>query len=211
MSNHPGDPRADVLGEIPFDHDGWPRHTYTPPPPPPPAGNVNNYIPFRGHEQHGVPNQRDPRADIEAPLAGEGEALRKSITPPTPRDLLPSKPIPVQLVDRPDLLFRRDIHTATYLVKSTAPTQLAPFDPFRKRLIITTAPAGSDTVRLYLASSPDMIESVGFLCPPGFTLDTTATDPVWMIAVLTGDPGTQAGTRCGVWIETVQSNGDPLL
>src|SRR5690606_32190294 len=149
MTNHPGDPRSNVLGEQPFDHGGWPQHTVTPTVAPPPPGNARNYVPYRGAEQHGVPNQRDPRADIEKPFASEQDALDRANDPTiTPRDLVPVKPVPVTIVHRPDLLHRRRVHTATYLVRAGSPMLIAPADPLRTRLVITSAAAGDDDVRV---------------------------------------------------------------
>jgi len=213
MTNHPGDPRSNVLGEQPFDHGGWPQHTVTPTVAPPPPGNARNYVPYRGAEQHGVPNQRDPRADIEKPFASEQDALDRANDPTiTPRDLVPVKPVPVTIVHRPDLLHRRRVHTATYLVRAGSPMLIAPADPLRTRLVITSAAAGDDDVRVYLAPSPDAIESVSFLLPIGDGLTTDVTDAIYAVPVLaSGDLAAQDGTRIGVWIETTQSDGDPLL
>ncbi|MGY5106664.1 hypothetical protein, partial [Streptomyces sp. 900105245] len=125
------------------------------------------------------------------------------------RDLVPVKPVPVTIVHTPDLLKRRQVHMATYTVKPGTPVLLAPADPFRERLVLSTAPVGASAdVRLYLTGDAYSLEHSAFLLPSAGALETEVTDAIYAMAV---GAGNAEGARIGVWMETVQSNGDPLL
>lgn len=217
MGNHPGDPRSNVNGEIPFDPLEYPYSPHNPPALPPQAGNVNDYIPFLGQNNHGVRNARDPHTGFEvsddkpyaSDQAAQDHAQDQTVTP---RDLIPVKPVPVTIVDRPDLLRRINTRTSSVRVKvGGVPVLIAPADPFRTRLVINVL--AFDNVMTYLTTDRDGIEPNSFpVSPYTGQLETTSTGAVYGFTRVVGDPPTEEhGTVFAAWMETPQSNGDPLL
>lgn len=216
MGNHPGDPRSNVNGEIPFDPLEYPYNPHQPPAEPPQAGNVNDYIPFLGQNNHGVRNVRDPHTGFEVsddkPFSSDQAAQEHAVDDTSFRDLIPVKPVPVTIVDRPDLLRRIHARTSSTRVKvGGTPVLIAPADPLRTRLVINVVQF--ENVIAYLTTDRDGIEPTAFPTSPySAQMETTTTDAVYGFTRALGDPPTQEqGTIYAVWMETPQSNGDPLL
>lgn len=216
MGNHPGDPRSDANGEIPFNPLEYPYNPHTPPALPPQAGNVNDYVPFLGQNNHGVRNIRDPKdgyaVSDDKPFSSDQAAQEHAVDNTTFRDLIPVKPVPVTIVDRPDLLRRIKTRTNTTRIKVGAtPVLIAPFDPFRTRLLINVVQF--ENVIAYLTTDPDGIDATGFpVSPYSAQVDTVTTSAVYgFTRSLDTPPTEERGTIFGVWMETPQTNGDPLL
>lgn len=223
MARHPGDPRADANGDIPFDHDEYPRHVYTPPALPPQNGNVTDYVPFLGQNNHGIQNPRNPEHGYESAevLPMYSDQVARDLyddTDVTPRDLNPVKPIAVTVVDRPDLLRRIKVATNTYTITMPesgvlVPVLIAPADPLRRRLVISAYTQGY--MPMVTTSRDGMPPTSFMLSPYAPVLETTTTDEVWMVLLLPpGSSPQQPGAfaaYASVWMESVQSNGDPLL
>lgn len=216
MGNHPGDPRSDANGEIPFNPLEYPYNPHTPPAPPPQAGNVNDYVPFLGQNNHGVRNIRDPHdgyaVSDDKPFSSDQAAQDHAVDNTTFRDLIPVKPVPVTIVDRPDLLRRINTRTTSRRVMTGGvPVLIAPFDPFRTRLVINVM--AFDNVLTYLTTDRDGIEPNSFpVSPYTGQLETTATSAVYGFTRVVGEaPAQEQGTIFAAWMETPQTNGDPLL
>lgn len=223
MTNHPGDPRANANGEIPFDPNENPGPHFRPPALPPQAGNADDFVPYRGQVNHGVANTRSA---LEHGYSNSGdlpylsdEIAQQSYTDQTqtPRDLVPVKPVPVTVIERPDLLRRIKVVTNTFVVTNPAtglpaPILVAPADPLRRRLCIN---GFSSDYLLMLSTTPDALTSTAYMLSPYQpSLETTTTDAVWLTFM--PQPGgtptpDKIGAYVSAWMEAPQSNGDPLL
>lgn len=216
MGNHPGDPRSNANGEIPFDPLEYPYNPHQPPALPPQAGNVNDYQPFLGQNNHGVRNVRDPHdgyaVSDDKPYSSDQAAQEHAVDDTSFRDLIPVKPVPVTIVDRPDLLRRIHARTSSTRIKvGGTPVLIAPADPLRTRLVINVL--AFDNVMTYLTTDRDGIEPTAFpVSPYSGQFETTSTSAVYGFTRIVSDPLTdEHGTVFAAWMETPQSNGDPLL
>ncbi len=216
MGNHPGDPRSNANGEIPFDPLEYPYSPHTPAALPPQAGNVNDYQPFLGQNNHGVRNVRDPHdgyaVSDDKPYSSDQAAQEHAVDDTSFRDLIPIKPVPVTIVDRPDLLRRIHARTSSIRIKAGGtPVLIAPADPLRTRLVINVL--AFDNVMTYLTTDRDGIEPTAFpVSPYSGQFETTSTSAVYGFSRIVSDPLTdEHGTVFAAWMETPQSNGDPLL
>lgn len=178
----------------------------------PPTPNVKGYIPYRGSEQHG----RRFEPDTEGPnrlnkYTAEQQAFETYTDPTiTPRDIEPIRPLAVQMVDTPNLLYRRLARGTTYGIDATdlAWHQILQADSMRKRVIVRFRTTGG----FYIASlspeqTPSDIMAVEISGSSGVeVLDSTTTSPLF-VRVLGGD----GQLRVSVWTEYLQYDGERIM
>jgi hypothetical protein len=197
MTKHPGDPRADALGELPFDPNEYPGVYYTPPQDPPKTPNVLGGVPYRGAEQHGVAFQ-EPYEDF-LPYAGEEKAHKDYIDPNiTPRDVADIDPIKVEIVSNPTLIEPRKLRCLSFsfpVVSATTPTfmQIVQPERFRKRCVIYAAGSAGGTATVRWSTTPDatIVNSVLRVVPAGQDLvlfDGEVQAGIWVWIISTADP-----------------------
>lgn len=172
MPNHPGDPRSDALGEIPFDPNEYPGPPPVPPKLPPPPPNAGGYTPYRGAEQHGVQFQYAPNDSYA--LAGEDQAVER-YTDADQRilDINPVPPIRVAIVEQPNLILPRRLTTQSYsLTPATSYTQVAAQMQLRKSVKVYVVDSAGGSVSAYLSTSPDAIPGTSkFVATTGGALE----------------------------------------
>ena len=180
--------------------------------PTPPVTNEKGYISYRGSEQHGVrflPDSEGPTRTNK--YAAEQQAFETYTNPNiTPRDIVPVRPLAVEIVDTPNLLHRRVARGTTYGFASTDTDwhQILQADPFRKRVIIRARTTGGFYIfALSPEQTPNDMTAIEVSGTSGIeVLDTTSTSP-FAIRVLGGD-----GTlRISVWTEYLMYDGERIL
>lgn len=171
MTKHPGDPRANALGELEFDPHEYPGVVYEPPKAPPETPNVLGGVPYRGAEQHGVEFQ-EPYTDF-LPYAGE-EKAHKDYTDPniTPRDISTIDPVKVEIVSNPTLIEPRKLRCTSYsIAPNTSPTwsQIVQPERLRKRCVVYAAGSAGGTATVRMATTPDAttVNSILRIIPTG--------------------------------------------
>lgn len=197
MTKHPGDPRADALGELPFDPHEYPAVYYSPPANPPKTPNVLGGVPYRGAEQHGVAYQ-EPYKDY-LPYAGEERAHKDYIDRTiTPRDIQEIDPIKVEIVSNPTLIEPRKLRCSSYslpVVSATTPSwvQIVQAERFRKRCVVYAGGSASGTATLRMSTTPDAttVNSIYRIVPSGqdiVVFDGEVQAGVWVWLLTATDP-----------------------
>lgn len=196
MTKHPGDPRADVFGEIPFDPTEYPGRYFEPPKPPPVTPNRLGGVPYRGAEQHGVEFQ-EPYTDFK-PYAGEAKAHKDYIDPNiTPRDVPDIDPIKVEIVSNPTLIEPRKLRCMSYSIAPVANNpgwqQIVQPERFRKRCVVYAAGSAGGTAVVRMATWPDAItvNSILRIVPTGQDIvlfDGEVQSGIWVWVVTATDP-----------------------
>lgn len=169
MPRHPGDPRSDAVGNIPFDPNEYPNRIVEPTPPPPNVGT--DYIPYRGQEFHGLSPTTIP--EDFSPLAGEQAAHNSAVSGQGVSAPLPTNPVPVSIVENPDLtreiVDRYQSYQVSAMVGQTIP--IAPYNQLREKLILVASSSGTGAVELLISGdpSPTTINSLHVLVGAGQT------------------------------------------
>lgn len=178
----------------------------------PPTLNQRGYIAWRGGEQHGVPFTKEMEgATRENHYAGEQQAFETYIDPTiTPRDLGPVRPLAVELVESPDLLYMRKARATTYAFEASDVLwhPVLQEDRFRKRVLIRARTLGGFFI---MAISPEQnpsdMTAFEVSSSGGVELmDSHYTGPL-SVRVLGGD----GQLRISVWTEYVAFNGERLM
>lgn len=155
--------------------------------------NTITHVPYRGNEQHGV-EFNTPAQDF-TPYWSEQAAEDKYMSPEvTPRDVVPMKPVPVQIVNDPDLLNNRRIQFNSYTipVNSGVYIQVASADRMRSRLIVRAGGINFAYGGIRVARTADAgdANSAMYVVPQqnsATIIDTTASDAVWVKTLATQD------------------------
>lgn len=98
--------------------------------------NTITHVPYRGNEQHGV--EFNTPAQDYTPYWSEQAAEDKYMSPEvTPRDIVPMKPVPVQVVNNPDLIHPGRI---TMTSQNVMPAGVSGFDAVALNMQMIVSP-----------------------------------------------------------------------
>lgn len=198
--------------------------------------NTITHVPYRGNEQHGV--EFNTPAEDFTPYWSEQAAEDKYMSPEvSPRDVVPMKPIPVEIVDNPDLLrlkYARITNTFVPSVSTVQSVKVLESNRFRNRvrvygrlqqgaLPITTAtfyvgtsqfsvPAGSLSVPGTLLVNLNSNQDIANFAGADALLDLEHTGELWVaIQVVTGTAAPDSGVSIDCVSEYQDYEGRPLL
>lgn len=177
--------------------------------------NTITHVPYRGNEQHGV-EFNTPAEDFTPYESEENAEKQYTSSYVTPRDIVPMTPVPVQIIDNPNLLNTKHARAQQFTIRQGQDygnwIQLVQSMRTRTRLIISVASSGSGTVQGYLCpnnSSPTLLESMFWRTAAQtlVLLDSTMHDGVWInVQYMSG-----ADAIISVYQEYIDYEGQPLL
>lgn len=169
MTNHPGDPRSDALGKIPFDPNEYPNQHFVPTAVPPNVGV--DYIPHRGQSFHGVGPSTVPQefSDLSLEQAAHDQAAAGG---PEIKDPQALNPVPVTIIESPNLTQEVLDRFSSYRVSQSVDQVIQLINYNQQRNKVTVKVSTVTAICQLLISSdayPTVLNSMVFYVTPNQT------------------------------------------